>query len=184
MSIAMTVVLPAPVASLSASRSSPVLLHPLAELRRHLGQPDGGLDRLNLAEEGADALERVVSPMLEQPCRLRRHLPLARIWQVAPVGDVLADFIDDRGRVVLLLGGRNILRTAQDHLLLVLRQAALLRLRHRRDELGAAPALDDAVGRLVVRVQLPMPARAGIGRIQDRALVEGVAHAMVGIPQE
>ena len=69
MSIAMTVVLPAPVASLSARRSSSGLASLLAaarcsrirlpclRVRRDLGQPDGRLDRLDLAEERADAAE-------------------------------------------------------------------------------------------------------------------------------
>ena len=49
----------------------------LAALRRDLGQPDRGLDRLDLAEERADAAELVVPPMLEEARRFRRHLPLA-----------------------------------------------------------------------------------------------------------
>jgi hypothetical protein len=63
MSIAMTVVLPAPVASFSARRDQfgvGVLVGggevveerlPLPSLRRDLGQPDGRLDGLDLAEE-------------------------------------------------------------------------------------------------------------------------------------
>ena len=67
MIIAITVVLPAPVASFSARRESSGIrvrvgvvqvleesLPVLAELRRDLGQPDQRLDRLDLAEERAD----------------------------------------------------------------------------------------------------------------------------------
>jgi hypothetical protein len=63
--MAMTVVLPAPVASFSARRSSSGLASWLARevvenfgrlpcfgLRRDLGQPDRRLDRFDLAEEG------------------------------------------------------------------------------------------------------------------------------------
>ena len=83
--MAMTVVLPAPVASFSARRSSSGLASllalarcsrkrsaGLAELGRDLGQPDGRLDRLDLAEERADAAELVVPPVLQQARRLRR----------------------------------------------------------------------------------------------------------------
>ena len=88
-SIAMTVVLPAPVASFSARRISSGLasllalarcsrkrLACLADLRRNLGQPDGGLDRLDLAEERADAAELVMAPVLQQARGLRRDPPV------------------------------------------------------------------------------------------------------------
>jgi hypothetical protein len=72
MSIAMTVVLPAPVASFRARRSEfgvggcSLALEvirkrgrlPSRWLRRDLGQPDRGLDRLDLAEERSDVVER------------------------------------------------------------------------------------------------------------------------------
>jgi hypothetical protein len=72
----MTVVLPAPVASFSARRSSsgfafvgpldmgPELGHPQCHFWRDLGQPDRGLDSFDLAEKGTDALELMVPPML------------------------------------------------------------------------------------------------------------------------
>ena len=100
MSIAMTVVLPAPVASFSARRISSGLASLLAparwsrkrlpglRLRRDLGQPDGGLDRLDLAEERADAAELVMPPVLKQAGRLRRDLPLVGVGQGAPGVDV------------------------------------------------------------------------------------------------
>jgi hypothetical protein len=70
-SMAMTVVLPAPVASFSARRISSGLASLLAPSRwsrrrlwpaclsagRDLGQPDGGFDSFELAEEGPDAAE-------------------------------------------------------------------------------------------------------------------------------
>ena len=48
----------------------------LPELRRDFVQPDRGLGGFDLAEEGAEALELVMAPMLEEPGGLRRHLPL------------------------------------------------------------------------------------------------------------
>ena len=78
MSMAMTVVLPAPVANFRAKRDSSGVgvVAGVGEafkeapssrpvLRRNLGQPDDGLCRLYLAEEGLDIAEVVVSPMLE-----------------------------------------------------------------------------------------------------------------------
>ena len=48
--------------------------------RRDLGQPYRGLYRFDLAEEGLNATEAVVPPVLEQPGCLWRHLPLA--WMI------------------------------------------------------------------------------------------------------
>ena len=120
-SMAMTVVLPAPVASFSASRISSGLASllaaarwsrmrlPLCRLRRDLGQPDRRLDRLDLAEERPHAAELVVPPVLQQPGCLRGDLPLAGVRQLPPCVHVAADLVDDRGRIVLLLLGREAL---------------------------------------------------------------------------
>ena len=43
-----------------------------AQFGGDFGKPDGGLDRFDLAEEGADALEGMVAPMLEQAGGLAR----------------------------------------------------------------------------------------------------------------
>ena len=115
MSIAMTVVLPAPVASFSASRINSGLASlfadsemvkqalPVLGLRRDLGQPDRGFHRLDLAEERADAAELVMAPVLKKPRGLRRDLPLVGIGQGSPGVHVTAHLIDDRGGIVLLL---------------------------------------------------------------------------------
>ena len=115
MSIAMTVVLPAPVASFSASRISSGLasalalarcsrnLFPASTLRRDLGQPDRRLDSLDLAEEGPDALK-----LWCRQCWRSRAVsgsPASR-WDwagSATRSTWLAKLVDDRGRVVLLL---------------------------------------------------------------------------------
>jgi hypothetical protein len=80
---------------------------PLPLVRRHLGQPDRGLHRLDLTEEGADAGELMMAPVLKQSCRLRRHSPRARVLDAAPLVHAVAQLVDDRVRVVLLLGGRD-----------------------------------------------------------------------------
>ncbi len=148
------------------------VLDAVAELGRDLAEPDDGLDRLHLAEERADALERVAAPVLQQPRRLRRDQPLLRIAQAAPAVHVLADLVDDRGGVVLLLLGGEAVAAVQDQPALVRAPPPFLRLRHRGDQLRAAPQLEDAVGRLSVRVQFPMPGGMIVGRVQDRAVEE------------
>ena len=47
--------------------------------RRNFAEPYSGLHRFDLAEEGPNAAEAVVPPVLEQARRLRGHLPLARV---------------------------------------------------------------------------------------------------------
>ena len=78
----------------------------LAQLRGDLGQPDRGLDGFDLAEERPDAAELVVTPVLEETRGFGRHLPVVGIRQTPPLVDVMAEFVDDGGRVVLLVLGR------------------------------------------------------------------------------
>ena len=78
----------------------PELLAQLGLLAGDFGQPDGGLHRLDLAEEGPDAVEVVVAPVLQQPGGLRRDLPLLRVRHAAPGIHVAADLVDDGRRVV------------------------------------------------------------------------------------
>ncbi len=74
-----------------------------SELWRDLRQPDRRLDRLDLAEERANALPVGFSAVFQQPRRLRRDEPLISVWQVAPRLDVGPNLVDDRRRVVFLL---------------------------------------------------------------------------------
>ena len=74
----------------------------LADLRCHLREPDGGLRRFDLTEEGLDALELVVTPVLEQASRLGRHLPLT-LRSLAPLVHQCADGVDLLGDLVLLV---------------------------------------------------------------------------------
>src|SRR6266581_5474685 len=109
-------------------------------MRRDFGEPDRRFDRLDLTEEWSDAAELVMSPMVEEPCGLWRHLPLA-LGQIAPGVDLPANFIDDRGEVVRLLLGRKAFALVEVQLLLMT-TASLFRLRDRRDELGPPPSVD------------------------------------------
>ncbi len=84
MIIAMTVVLPAPVASFKARRISSGFASwlalarcsrnrfaGLARVRGNLGQPDGGLDRLDLTEERPDVAEFVSAANAGEGARFR-----------------------------------------------------------------------------------------------------------------
>ncbi len=124
------------------------------ELRGDLGQPDEGLHRLDLAEERPDVAEVVAAPVPEEPRRLGRHPPRARIGQLAPAVHSVADVADERRQVVLLILGFERLRSLfEDDL--PLRCLLLLCRRDRRDKRHLAPPLDDPVRGLAARVQLP-----------------------------
>ena len=101
MSIAITTVLPEPVAIFSATpvqavvvlgvRVGKVVADPdVAGARRHLGQVDRRLRGLALAEQHP-VLPLRVRPVLQQPACRRRDVAVAR---VAPDRDVLADPVD------------------------------------------------------------------------------------------
>ena len=89
MSIAMTTVLPDPVAILSASRDRPALyasaprrragssIHASPTFVADLGEVDRRLERLDLAEEQLP-FPVLVGPVLEQPARGRRHVRASR----------------------------------------------------------------------------------------------------------
>ena len=53
--------------------------------RSNLHEPDGGFDGFNLAKEGPDAVEVVVTPVLQQEGRLGCDLPLSGIRKAAPL---------------------------------------------------------------------------------------------------
>ena len=86
------------------------------EVRCDLGQPNRGFDGFHLTKEWADAAERVVPPVLEQARRFRADLPLGGVRQGPPHIHVLAHFIDDGGRIVLLFLGGESLPLVKHHL--------------------------------------------------------------------
>ena len=190
-SIAMTVVLPAPVASFRARRSSSGLASllaaarcsriclPLFGLGRDLGQPDGRFHGFHLAEERPDAAELVMPPVLEQPRRFGRHLPLAGIGPGPPAVHMTAHLVDDRGGIVLLLLGRKSLALVENEVSAGRCLLALLRLGDRRDELSPATVFDDLLGRLALFIELPMPLWAFVRGVEDRVVKEGVGHRQI-----
>ena len=149
------------------------LRDPGASLPQDLGdlrQPDHGLDRLHLAEEGADALMLVVrpAPVLQQPPRRRRHAPVFRIRQLAPRVHLAAYRPDDRGLRVLLARSGEVF-DPKPHRALSRSSALSPRRRNRRDVSVPSASLLDVVRRNAI-LQPPVAARIPIGRIQDRLL--------------
>lgn len=108
---------------------------------------------------------------------LGRNMPLVRIGQLAPAVHVGPNLIDDRGRIIFLLGGRQRVAAVEDHLGLVFGPPALPGLGNRRDQLRAPARFHNPVGRLAVCIQLPVPARVLVRRIENRTLEERVGHA-------
>src|SRR5262249_5279598 len=103
-------------------------------------------------------------------------LPLAGIRQRSPSIDVAPDFVDDRCGVVLLVGGGQPLALVEDETLL-LGRFVLLRFWNWRDELRAAPCINNFLGRLPMLIQLPVPGRIDVGRVQYRMIEEGIRHS-------
>ena len=174
MSIAMTTVLPLPVAILKAMRSRPGFAPSLASRSRvsRYGLPNlgaysvrkiGRLDGLDLAEE-EPPVTLGIAPVLQQPARRARN---ARIVALAPVRDGAAHLVD----VVVL--AQPIVGPLRAELELL---ALLLGLRD-GDEVGARAArLDDLAGDPVV-VELEVAARLGEGRVDHRILDDDFAQS-------
>ena len=168
MIIAMTVVLPAPVASFKARRINSGFASLLALARcsrkplpclpnlRDFGQPNCGFHRFHLAEEGADATEIMVPPMLQQALRFRLNQPVAGVLQSAPLLHMIAEFVDDWRRIVeLFLGGKS-LALVKDHGALIDLGFVFSGLGDGRDVLGDAAGFQQALGGLALFVKLPV----------------------------
>lgn len=83
----------------------------VAETRRDLGQPDRGLRRFDLAEEGPNVAEAMplaararlmATPVLQEPGRFRRDAPAARVWNRPPRIDPAPQLVDHLHELVLL----------------------------------------------------------------------------------
>ena len=154
----------------------PKRAHARPKLGRNLRQPNRRLHRLDLAEEGADVLESIVTPMLQQARCFGSDEPLLRVGQIAPRLHMCANFVDDRGRVVFLFLAGEAIIGAQNHRGLVLVLPALLGLRHGGDEIRPAARGNDRVGGLPFPIQLPVTGREMVRRVQDRPLEEALRH--------
>src|SRR5690606_9944184 len=112
-------------------------------------------------------------PVLQQARSLGRDFPVSRGFQCAPAVDLGAHAVDDRRVVLLRLRGEAFV----EEQCALLRGALLFsRSRDRRDELGAAAALDDSLRRLSRFVELPMTLRILVRRVEDGPLEEGFGH--------
>ena len=154
----------------------------LARVRCDFGEPDRGLDCLDLAEKGPDAGKFVLPPVPQQACGLRRHPPLG-LGQRTPLVDLGPHRVDGGGMVVLLGFRGKPGALIEDQRGLQAGAFALPRLGDRGDEFGAAAAIDDALCRLTLLVKFPMSLRVGVGRIEDRVFEECVAHACWPVPR-
>ena len=94
----------------------------LAQLRRDLSQPDCSLDRFDLAEKWPHTAELVVAPVLKEPLGFRLDLPVVGIRPTSPLVHLVAELVDDGGRIVLLAPGENPLAFVEN-------QGRLVRLR-------------------------------------------------------
>ena len=148
----------------------------VADIKLDIADNNEFIDRFDLTKERADVVKFVMTPVLQQPRRFGRDQPIVRIRQAAPIPDGGADLVDDRSRIVFLLGGREPGTGVEAQFGLLPIAALFLRFRDRRDQVGMAPSLNDAVGRLAVD-EFPMARRVGIGRVQNRPLEELVGHS-------
>ena len=131
---------------------------------RDFRQPDRRLGRFDLAEERPNAGKLVRPPMLQEPGGLWGDAPLAGFELVAPHRDFLANLVDDRHRLILLLRRRQPLPLVEDDVRLrLLLPLPLLRLGDRRDKRRPSALLDDLQRGLAVGVELPVARRGSVG---------------------
>ena len=114
----------------------------------------------------------MVPPVLEQARRFRADMPLGGVGQGPPSIHVLTHFIDDGGRIVLLLFGGEALPFVEHHIGLLPGFFPLLRLRDRCDELSTSTTVQNLLCRLPLGVQLPVPLWGLVGRVQDGMVEE------------
>ncbi|OIQ75871.1 hypothetical protein GALL_424590 [mine drainage metagenome] len=149
----------------------------LAQLRRNLGEPDRSFHRLDLAEKRTDAGERMMAPVLQQARGFRRDAPCGRRQQ-SPLVHFLAHRVDDGGVVVLLRLGGQPLSLVEYQRGLIPAATLLARLGNRGDEVRRTTRLLDDLRRLAGCIQLPMPRRTRVGRVQDGLIEERVGHGL------
>ncbi len=149
-----------------------ILLARLSDLWSYLGQPDGGLNRFDLAEEWPNAAVVVMTPVLEKTSSFRCNSPLGQRELTPPI-NLLAHSIDDGSMDILLILGRKIVEQQ-----VVLFGSALLVSRPGDgcDELSRTPALDNLLCRLPAVIQLPMARRIFIRRVENRMVEERIGH--------
>lgn len=118
-------------------------------------------------------------PVLQQASGFRCHLPLIGVGELSPLVNVAPNLVDDRVGVVLLFGCGNSLWLLENQfgLFFAVAAPALLGLWNWCDERGTATRLNNFVRGLPVFVELPMPARVGVGRVKNRLLEKVTWHS-------
>lgn len=134
----------------------------LSELGCNFRQPDDCLHCLNLTEKRPDARKIVVAPVLQEPGRGRCHPPRVRLLNLTPAIDVVAQFVDNRRRIVLLLLRGQSQTFIEDHSLLLTGTSLLLWLRNRSEKLYRPPTVQNPLSRLAMFIQFPVPRRVFI----------------------
>ena len=122
----------------------------------------------------------MAAPVMQQPGRLRRDPPLTKIRQRPPAINGAADAVDGLRQLVLLIFGCDLARSLIQ-VQLLLRAFDLLRLGDRRDERDPPPVIEDAVGGLAALVELPVPRRVFVRRVEDRTVEELLARHHVDL---
>ena len=92
----------------------------------NLGQPDCGLNCLDLTEKRTDVSEFVMAPMLQKARGIRCDLPVVRIRQISPLIHLEAKLVDDGSLVILLLFGRNAFAFIENEVTLIPRPLRFL----------------------------------------------------------
>lgn len=144
-------------------------------LRGDFSEPNRGFNRFDLTEKGTNADKAMIAPMFQEAGCFGADLPLG-FWQGAPLGDVAADFVDNRRGIILLFLGGKASPLIEYYFLLSRRVLVLLRLGDWREKVRAPALFKDALSRLPLAIQLPMLLRALIRRIQDRVVKERVGY--------
>ncbi len=143
-------------------------------LRCDLGQPNRGLHRFHLAEKGSDVRPAPVSaPVLQQASGLWCHLPLARVGELAPTGDFSAQVLNHARQIEL----RRLAFVQRGRKFQLRRTALLLRRGDRRHKPNLSACFHDPMRRLAVVVELPVPRRRLVGRVEDRLFEELRVHS-------
>jgi len=70
---------------------------------RYFCKPDDGFCSFNLTEKGPHVVEAVMAPMLKQAGGLGCDLPGVWVLQTSPLIYIMAEFINNRRGIVLLL---------------------------------------------------------------------------------
>ena len=182
MSIAMTTVLPVPVAILNAMRGRPgfdvsfavaqrVLDPGVAVLPGDLGDVDGGFERFDLAEEEL-LLAVGIGPVVEQARGRRRDADVAAL---APERDAATDVVDELVLFDAVLGPLGVEQQLLGPLLLRLGDG---------DEIRTGPAaVDDLVGDALVG-EPEMARRLVERRVDDRVLDDDLTHTVTFLREQ